>query len=440
MSKIIRITESKLIDIIQKIMLNQSIISEVEEVDDFDKDFPEYNYSSIKVLPSRRNPNEIGTVFFNGKTFGRSEYHDPEYNTIVKFNGPLGEFKFDSGIVRYNGNSPYVFGNDLNHSDYYKLLPLMAPTKTQVSLDNIISSSDNITSSSDNITSSSDKVRSDNKLTIDQYKTQVQNTLKEKLSSWITNKSGLHLSKIIDDILKDSKTKISDDVIEDNIKIAKLLFDNKKIKENSYEKFISDIKSKELIYDENGNWLPINKLNANYSEVSKLLTDLLFDSYLNNKDQLSKEILIKLIYDKNDLEIKSILLKNKEHLIKLLNSYRGTPDIIKELDKYTSDIITLSNIGEETENNVVTFLEQKGWEMVYQGGNGDFIDMLFSVDLIFRNDTGLWTFQVKSSKKGGEKFIQDVNYNSYKYGAVDYLIYPVNGKFKIYNLRKKEYE
>jgi hypothetical protein len=35
---------------------------------------------------------------------------------------------------------------------------------------------------------------------------------------------------------------------------------------------------------------------------------------------------------------------------------------------------------------------------VYQGGNGDFIDMLFSVDLIFRNDTGLWTFQVKSNK------------------------------------------
>jgi hypothetical protein len=153
MSKIIRITESKLIDIIQKIMLNQSIISEVEEVDDFDKDFPEYNYSSIKVLPSRKNPNEIGTVFFNGKTFGRSEYHDPEYNTIVKLNGPLGEFEFDSGIVNYNGYSPYVFGNDLNHSDYYKLLPLMAPTKTQVSLDNITSSSDNITSSLDEIKS-----------------------------------------------------------------------------------------------------------------------------------------------------------------------------------------------------------------------------------------------------------------------------------------------
>jgi hypothetical protein len=84
--------------------------------------------------------------------------------------------------------------------------------------------------------------------------------------------------------------------------------------------------------------------------------------------------------------------------------------------------------------------KQKGEEKVYQGGNGDFIDMLFSVDLIFRNDTGLWTFQVKSSKKSGEKFIQDVNYNSYKYGAVDYLIYPANGKFKIYNLRKKEYK
>jgi hypothetical protein len=84
--------------------------------------------------------------------------------------------------------------------------------------------------------------------------------------------------------------------------------------------------------------------------------------------------------------------------------------------------------------------KQKGEEKVYQGGNGDFIDMLFSVDLIFRNDTGLWTFQVKSSKKGGEKFIQDVKKNRKKYGAVDYLIYPVNGEFKIYNLRTGKYE
>jgi hypothetical protein len=417
-------------------MLNQSIISEVEEVDDFDKDFPEYNYSSIKVLPSKRNPNEIGAVFFNGKTFGRSEYHDPEYNTIVKLNGPLGEFEFDSRIVKYNGNSPYVFGNDLNHSDYYKLLQLMAPTKTQVSLDNI-------TSSSDNITSSSDKVISDNKLIIDQYKTQVQDTLKG-LGSWITNETGLHLSKTIDAILDPKKSELSESEIEDNINGAQILLVNGKISQKSYDYFVKHISDKKLVYDESGNWLPINKLNANYVEVSKLLTDLLFDSYLSNKDQLSKEILFKLIYDKNDWEIKNILLKNKEHLIKLLNSYKGADDLINKLSvKYTKEIEKLSNIGEETENNVVAFLEQKGWETVYQGGNGDFIDMLFSVDLIFRNGTGLWTFQVKSNKKGGEKFIQDVKNNSYKYGAVDYLIYPIypmNDKFKIYNLRTGKYE
>jgi hypothetical protein len=425
-------------------MLNQSIISEVEKVGDFDKDLPEYNYSKINVLPSRRNPNEIGTVFFNGKTFGRSQYHDPEYNTIVKLNGPLGEFKFDSGIVNYNGYSPYVFGNHLNHSDYYKLLPLMAPTKTQVSLDNITSFSDNITSSSDNITSSSDKVRSDNKLTIDQYKTQVQNTLKEKLGSWITDKSGLHLSKTIDDILDPKKSELSESEIKDNINGAQILLVNGKISQKSYDYFVEHISDKKLVYDESGNWLPINKLNANYVEVSKLLTDLLFDSYLSNKDQLSKEILFKLIYDENIWEIKNILLKNKEHLIKLLNSYKGADDLINKLSiKYTEAIKYFSEIGEKTENKVVTFLEQKGWEKVYQGGNGDFIDMLFSVDLIFRNDTGLWTFQVKSSKKSGEKFIQDVNYNRHKYGAVDYLIYPIypmNDKFKIYNLRKQKYE
>ena len=440
MSKIIRITESKLIDIIQKIMLNQSIISEVKKVDDnFDKNFPEYNYSKINVQPNKQNPNKIGVVFFNGEKFGISEYQKP-FNTTVKFNGPLGEFEFHSKTVKYNGYSPYVFGDNLNRSDYDKLLPLMAPTKTQVS-------SDNITSSSDNITSSSDKVRSDNKLTIDQYKTQVQDTLKG-LGSWITtNEKGLHLSKTIDAILDPKKSELSESEIKNNIKSAQILLDNGKISQKDYDYFVEHISDKKLVYDESGNWLPINKLNANYVEVSKLLTDLLFDSYLKNEDklskELSKEILIKLIYEKNIEEIKRILLNNKKHLNNLLNSYEGADDLINKLSvKYTEAIKYFSEIGEKTENNVVTFLEEKGWEKVYQGGNGDFIDMLFSVDLIFRNDTGLWTFQVKSNEKGGKKFIQDVKNNS-KYRAVDYLIYPIypmNDKFKIYNLRTGKYE
>jgi hypothetical protein len=426
-------------------MLNQSIISEVKKkVDNFDKNFPEYNYSEINVLPSKENPNKIGVVFFNGEDFGISEYQKP-FNTTVKFNGPLGEFEFHSKIVKYNGYSPHVFGDDLNRSDYYKLLPLMAPTKTQVSLDNITSSSDNITSSSDNITSSSDKVRSDNKLTIDQYKTQVQDTLKG-LGSWITtNETGLHLSKTIDAILDPKKSELSESEIKNNIKSAQILLDNKKISQKDYDYFVEHISDKKLVYDESGNWLPINKLNANYVEVSKLLTDLLFDSYLKNEDklskELSKEILIKLIYEKNIEEIKRILLKNRGHLNNLLNSYKGADDLINKLSvKYTEAIKYFSEIGEKTENNVVTFLEEKGWEKVYQGGNGDFIDMLFSVDLIFSNDTGLWTFQVKSNEKGGKKFIQDVKNNRYKYRAVDYLIYPMNGKFKMYNLRTGKYE
>jgi hypothetical protein len=412
-------------------MLNQSIISEVKKVDDnFKKHFPEYNYSEINVLPSKENPNKIGVVFFNGEDFGISEYQKP-FNTTVKFNGPLGEFEFHSKTVKYNGYSPYVFGDNLNRSYYDKLLPLMTPTKTQVS-------SDNITSSSDNITSSSDKVISDNKLIIDQYKTQVQDTLKG-LGSWITNKSGLHLSKTIDDILDPKKSELSESEIKNNIKSARILLDNGKISQKDYNYFVEHISDKKLVYDESGNWLPINKLNANYVEVSKLLTDLLFDSYLNNEDKLSKEILFKLIYEKNIEEIKNILLNNKGHLIELLNSYEGADDLINKLSvKYTKAIKYFSKIGEETENNVVTFLEEKGLEKVYQGGNGDFIDMLFSVDLIFSSDTGLWTFQVKSNETGGKKFIQDVKNNS-KYRAVDCLIYPMNDKFKIYNLRTGKY-
>jgi len=275
-------------------------------------------------------------------------------------------------------------------------------------------------------------------VTIDQYKTQVRYIMNEQLGSWVTGKSGLYLSEIIDHILDDSKTIISDKVIEDNIKGVDILLINKKIDEYQYNRFISNISSKRLVHDEDGNWVPINKLNTNYTDVSKLLTDLLFDSYLNEKDQSSKEILLKFIYFKNIGEVKNVLLKNKVHLIKLLNEYKGDSDIIKKLEKYTSNIIKLSDIGEKTENKVVNRLERSGWEKLYQGGDGDFIDMLFSVDLILQKNNGVWTFQVKSSEKGGKGFIQDVENNKYKYGAVDYLIYPVKNEYMIYNLKNKE--
>jgi hypothetical protein len=276
-------------------------------------------------------------------------------------------------------------------------------------------------------------------ITIDQYKTQVQNILKKDLNSWLTDDdSGLQLSKIIDDVLDVSKTKISDKVIQNNIEGVDYLLKYDKISKSDYDRFISEIKSRKLIHDKDGNWLPINKLNTNYADISKLLTDLLFNSYLNKKDTSSKKILLKLVYFKNIEEVKDILLKNKRYLVKLFNKYKEIPNIVEKWKKYTTNIVKLSDIGEETENKVKSRLESARWVKLYQGGNGDYIDMLFSVDLIMEHEGWGWTFQVKSSKNGADEFIKKLEKNKNKYRAVDYLIYPVKNNYVIYNLKTKE--
>jgi hypothetical protein len=146
MGKTIKLTESELINIIQKIMSNRPLISEVDKTKDFDSDFPEYNYSSIGIIPSKSNPNEIGVVFFNGIVFNKSDYTEPERPRMISFNGPLGEFEFDSRDIHYNGKSPYVFGNKLNDRYYDKLFPLMTskPLKVLKSDDIKVFESDDI--------------------------------------------------------------------------------------------------------------------------------------------------------------------------------------------------------------------------------------------------------------------------------------------------------
>ena len=138
MGKTIKLTESELINIIQKIVTNRPIISEVDKSKDFDNDFPEYDYKSIAVKPRKNNPNEIGVVFFNGVVFGKSDYREPDQSRMISFKGPLGEFEFDSRYINYDGNSPYVFGNKLNDRYYDKLFLLMTSETPKVFTSNDI--------------------------------------------------------------------------------------------------------------------------------------------------------------------------------------------------------------------------------------------------------------------------------------------------------------
>lgn len=126
------------------ISINEEI-SEVTKVEDFDEDYPDYEYSRIGVLPKKNSESQIGIVFFNGPDFNSSEYREPETPRTVYFIGPFGEFEFDSRVIHSNGKSPYVYGNDLKNVYYDKLLSLMKvkeqkPTEGDFTSDEILQS------------------------------------------------------------------------------------------------------------------------------------------------------------------------------------------------------------------------------------------------------------------------------------------------------------
>ena len=106
------------------ISINEEI-SEVKKVADFDENYPEYRYTSIKVFPDENNPNQIGSVYFNGPNFRYSQYQEPEFPRPVYFIGPNGEFEFESRFINKRGGSPYVYGNNLNYDYYDRLVKLM---------------------------------------------------------------------------------------------------------------------------------------------------------------------------------------------------------------------------------------------------------------------------------------------------------------------------
>jgi hypothetical protein len=252
------------------------------------------------------------------------------------------------------------------------------------------------------------------------------------LSGWTYYSSGLGMEKTIDDILDPIKTEISQSEIDDNIDGAKILLDNGKISQSSYNYFVKYISSKKLVYDENGDWMQVNKVNTNYSDISQLLTDFLFDSF--RQGGLASKQILETINDTDNLdEIKDILNLHKNGLLsKFKKMYSDSPE---ELFDYVSNSIRNSEKGERIENEVRDRFLSKPYssQLLYQGGNGNFVDMIFSVDLIVKVKNGtVYTIQVKSNEGQVNKFIANTKKNK----AVDLIVWPgMDGDFNVRRVR-----
>ena len=262
--------------------------------------------------------------------------------------------------------------------------------------------------------------------------------------SWVYKKEGLELikkeglgiEKIIDEILDPLKSNIRQEEIDKHIFGINLLKNNGNISEIQHNDFIKNLPNRKLVYtnnnreiDSNGVWDYVNKLNTNYSDIADILTELLIRSYTNGS-LTSKNIIDSLLSKDSDEESKNILLKHKHKIPQLFTTYLTSP---MELLNFTNNIKVNSDYGEKLENNIIKKLKSDGAELLYQGGNGDFIDMLLSVDFIIKTKKGISTIQSKSNESQLDTFI--IDYNNGKHKAVDLVIYPKNSKYVIFMVK-----
>ena len=384
-----------------------SFINEVNKVGSFYEYSPEYNYTSIGVQPNKYKPDEIGVVFFNGTDFGKSDYQKPERNIPVYFMGPKGEFLFNSDDINYKGKSPFIFGNKLKDEHYNKLLPLM---KT-----NIVDKPIELFNSETEIPKKEEVVSKLN-----------------NLRSWLSDSYGLGLMGVINTILEPLKTGIGNSEIEKYKEGVSILLKHGKISEVSHSNFLKSLEKRKLVYGDDGRWSQVNKLNTNYSDLSELLTDFLFDSY-GEGGPSSKKIL-EVIGEGDSNKIKTALEFYKKQLSdKIIEKYTKSPE---KLFDYVKNSTKNSRWGEKVENDAKEWLlsRPKVSKIIYQGGDGDFIDMVFSIDLIAEMVNGeVFTFQVKSNEGQVNSFVSNTKKNQ----SVDYALWPgPNGKFNVRGIEK----
>ena len=172
-----------------------------------------------------------------------------------------------------------------------------------------------------------------------------------------------------------------------------------------------------IVKDKNGNYDYVNKLNTNYSDLAELLTNL----FIKTK-QVDK------LANKNILGLKTYLKSIKDSLTKLIGEYYE----VDELRDFVNNTIHLTNIGDAAEQKALEILEKVGFNKLYQGGNGDFIDMLFGVDLIMEYNGKVKTCQVKASPR----LLGSAMSNGY-YGKIDYFIAPTKQGIVVKQLNGK---
>ncbi len=232
--------------------------------------------------------------------------------------------------------------------------------------------------------------------------------------SWLYDDKGLRMKSIIMDTLKPLYSEYDEDEKKKFTKGARILKKIDKIDEGLFNWFIQKYVNQNTIVKVNGKWHPVNKLNTNHRDLSEFLTDLITKT--DNRNLISQII----------QDPKKGLNSIKSELPTFIGDhFEDTQDIFD----YTKNTNFTSRIGEEAEESVKNKLEEMGFTVVYQGGDGDIIDMIFGTDLIVgRPDLRYKTVQVKRNEGSWDR--------SKQYKFVDWVI--IADPFTIYDNKTKQ--
>lgn len=226
------------------------------------------------------------------------------------------------------------------------------------------------------------------------------------LKGLLSRNDGLDLRTVIEKQISDLQTEIPQDLQDKFIDCAIFLESLGKITEKEKNNFIEKkVKNGKLVYL-NGEWQPINKLNTNYFDLAEILTELIY----KNKNNKTFQAIIE--------DPKTTLMNMKSEIHTMIEEYFDDP---KMLFDYTKNIQRTTQQGESAEQRVKEHLQDKGFKVEYEGGNGDLIDMAFGTDLIMSHpDFGVKTIQVKANEKA---YDQDYRYVDWVIIATPFTIY-----------------
>ena len=239
------------------------------------------------------------------------------------------------------------------------------------------------------------------------------------LQSWISSNKGLGLRYDIEKYLSDLYTNIPQEDLDKFMKGVDIIQRTGKYSDREIERNVDRIKNSKLIYVD-GQWHYVNKLNTNYSDTSELLTTII--EKMGNIDVLYDWMQ----KDPSPDRIKKFLEKSiKPKISQFLKEYFKDK---MEILEFTRNTKYNTEVGEESERKIEKLLENNGFTILYRGGNGDLVDMIFGADIIAeRFDKGIVLIQVKAS---GPKW------DSLGYYNVDWVAIG-NGKIYDKNTRKE---